>query len=183
MKKYLIYLVIVGVIPFIGLLAVPALIGEVTYDLYEKSSRISIKSLISTIFNKYRVLNFMVVGGIGYVINMGLYYPLTLVFKNGVTFLRQHFYLPPFVISSIVAIVCNYYMNKIWTFADRRAKSMSLLRYLSMAVVTLFLDILVLFALVEYGKLAPILGAALAILIVFIIRYIIASNWIWHKKS
>jgi putative flippase GtrA len=182
LKKYLTYVVISGVFFFIGLLAVPMLIGEVTNNLYEKSSRINVKSLILAIFNKYRILNFMVVGGIGYAVNMGLYYPLTLVFKNEVTFLGQHFYLPPFVISSLVAIVCNYYMNKIWTFADRIAKSMSLLRYLSMAIATLFLDMLVLFALVEYGKLAPILGAALAILIVFIVRYIIASNWIWHRK-
>ena len=48
-----------------------------------------------------------------------------------------------------------------------------------MASATLLLDMLVLFALVEYGGLQPIVGAALAILIVFVVRFLIAKYWIW----
>lgn len=44
--------------------------------------------------HKFQILNFMLVGGIGYAINMLIYWPLTLVFKNEVSFLGQQFYLP-----------------------------------------------------------------------------------------
>ena len=76
----------------------------------------NIKQLIQYFSQKYQILNFMIVGGIGYAINMLTYWPLTLAFKNEVNFLGQHFYLPPFVISSLLAITSNYILNKVWTF-------------------------------------------------------------------
>ena len=59
--------------------------------------------------SKFQILNFMVVGGIGYVINMAAYWVLLRVFHGAetTTFLGQHFYLPPFVLSSLLAIVSN----------------------------------------------------------------------------
>src|SRR5208283_2283363 len=75
---------------------------------------------IKSLLKKYQVLNFMLVGGIGYIINMGLYYPLTILFRSETTILGQHFYLPPFFISSFVAISCNYAMNKRWNVNRQR---------------------------------------------------------------
>lgn len=131
--------------------------------------------------DKHPILNFMLVGGIGFCLNMGLYYPLTLVFKSNVEFLGQHFYLPPFVISSGVAIVANYYMNKVWTFKRMRERSLALGRYLSMASGTLLLDMVGLWVLVDYGGLPPVLGAVVALNAAFVIRYLIAKNWVWGK--
>lgn len=134
-------------------------------------------------FHKYQILNFMFVGGIGYAVNMLIYWPLTLVFKNEVTFLGQHFYLPPFLISSLIAILCNYELNKIWTFKSWNERCFGGLRYLTMALATLTLDIAFLFILVQYLGLLPVPAAALAILIVFIIRYALARSWVWSNKS
>jgi putative flippase GtrA len=133
--------------------------------------------------SKYQILNFMVVGGIGYAINMLTYWPLTLVFKSEVSFLGQHFYLPPFVISSLIAIISNYELNKIWTFKGWSERRLASLRYLSMALATLTIDMAFLYLLVQYLNLPPVPAAALAILIVFIIRYAIARSWVWSKKS
>lgn len=142
----------------------------------------AVKRRIEFFLGKYRVLNFMLVGGIGFVVNMATYYPLTLVFEaKTTTFLGQQFYLPPFVISSFLAIVCNYTLNKIWTFRDQDAKSLSFLRYLSMASITLIFDMLLLFLWVTYANVSPTLGAALAIMIVFVVRYAIARRYIWGK--
>ena len=135
------------------------------------------------LIGRHRILNFMAVGGIGYAINMGLYYPLTLVFRTEVTFLGSHFYLPPFVISSIVAIISNYEMNKRWTFGDRKAKSLSFVRYFSMAGVTMLLDLLVLFGLVDGLRWTPMIGAAVAIAVVFVVRYIVADKWIFGERK
>lgn len=141
-----------------------------------------LKHLFLLAMFRFRVLNFMLVGGIGYLINMGLYWPLTKVFKTEVSFLGSHFYLPPFVLSSFVAICANYYLNKRWTFGDRKAKSLSFVRYLNMAGATLVLDMFVLFLLVDFVHLNEMLAAALAIALVFVVRYVIADKLIWAKK-
>ena len=141
------------------------------------------RQLISLYMSKFQILNFMVVGGIGYFINMGAYWLLLRVFKGTeATFLGQHFYLPPFVLSSLLAIVSNYELNKVWTFRGWSEHSVGFLRYLSMALLTLLLDMAALWALVDWGKLTPILAAAVAIAIVFVIRYLIAKRWIWSRK-
>lgn len=139
------------------------------------------KHLLNLLLFKYRILNFMIVGGIGSVVNIGIYYPLTLISKNEVTFLGNHFYLLSFVVSSLVAIFCNYYFNKLWTFNDRKAKKLSLLRYFGMALVTLILDMFLLFIFTDYTKIEPIFSAMLAIIVVFILRFIIADKLIWRK--
>lgn len=142
-----------------------------------------LQQLFRLYMQKYRILNFMLVGGIGYGVNMLTYWPLTLFFKNEVSFLGQTFYLPPFVISSLIAIACNYSLNKIWTFKGWSEQRLGGLRYLFMASATLLLDMALLFVLVEYGKLPPVPAAALAILVVFVIRYVIAKSWVWLDKT
>jgi dolichol-phosphate mannosyltransferase len=142
-----------------------------------------LQQLAQLYFYKFRILNFMFVGGIGYAINMLTYWLLTPVFKTEVRFLGQHFYLPPFVISSLLAIISNYELNKIWTFKGWKEQRLGILRYMSMALVTLSIDIVLLYALVDYFKLSPVPAAAIAILIVFIVRYAIARRWVWSEAS
>jgi len=144
----------------------------------------SLRQVASLYMSKFQILNFMVVGGIGYFINIGAYSLLLRVAKFAeTTFLGQHFYLPPFAISSLLAIVSNYELNKLWTFKGWNEQSMGFLRYLSMALVTLMFDMAGLWILVDWGKITPIFAAALAIAMVFIIRYFVAKKWIWSKKS
>ena len=50
-----------------------------------------------------------------------------------------------------------------------------------MAAVTLVLDMVVLFTLVDYGGIQPAPAAAIAIALVFVLRYLIADKWIWRK--
>jgi len=142
-----------------------------------------LQQLAQLYFYKFRILNFMLVGGIGYAINMLTYWLLTPVFETEVRFLGQHFYLPPFVISSLLAIVSNYELNKVWTFKGWKEQRLGILRYMSMALVTLSIDIVLLYALVDYCKLPPVPAAAIAILIVFVVRYAIARRWVWSEAS
>jgi putative flippase GtrA len=130
-----------------------------------------------------KIFNFMVVGGIGYVLNMVLYYFLSAIFKTEVTFLGQHFFLPPFIISSVTAMVCNYELNKYWTFRKLNEKSLGAARYFIMGSFSIMIDMLFLFLLVEYLHINPVIAAALAILIVFVMRYFIARKWIWVKEK
>jgi dolichol-phosphate mannosyltransferase len=141
-----------------------------------------LKQLVPLYLYKYKISNFMIVGGIGYVINLGLYTLLTMNLKSDqTTFFGQHYYLAQFVVSSLVAIVCNYILNKIWTFRGWTEKRFGGLRYLGMALATLVLDMFFLGLLVDKGKLPYVPAAALAILIVFIVRFTIAKRWIWSE--
>ena len=145
-----------------------------------------LRQLLDLYSYKYQVLNFMVVGGIGFVINMGLYSLLTLV-PALKTFefnkVGQTYYLPPFVLSSLVAIISNYLLNKISTFKGWKEQKGGFGRYIVMSLATLVLDTGLLFIFVEKGNLAPQPAAALAILIVFVVRFFIARSWVWKKKS
>jgi dolichol-phosphate mannosyltransferase len=157
-----------------------------THGYSELSKRITwqyLQQLALLYLHKFRILNFMLVGGIGYAINMLTYWLLTPVFETEVRFLGQHFYLPPFMISSLLAIVSNYELNKVWTFKGWKEQRLGFMRYMSMALVTLSIDIMFLYALVDYCKLPPVPAAAIAILIVFIIRYVIAKRWVWSEAS
>ena len=154
------------------------------WQRYELKSLLSrARSTISFYLNKYRLLNFMIVGGIGYIINMGLYYPLTLLFNKEVSFLGSHFYLPPFLISTYIAATCQYFMNRAWTFDDMEKRSQSYLRYLSAVAVTVLGDIAVLALIVDFGHLQPELAAAIAILIMFMARYSIVKRWVWRGSD
>ena len=144
-----------------------------------------IKQLAMLYLNHYQISNFMIVGGIGYLINIGIYSLLLNVpfFSNGFVLPGNHYYLFPFVLSSLVAIVSNYILNKIWTFRGWKENRFGGLRYLAMALATLVLDLAFLWLMVDIGHVPPIGGAAIAILIVFIVRFLIAKKWVWVREK
>jgi putative flippase GtrA len=148
-----------------------------------------IKQLIELYSFKYQILNFMVVGGIGYIVNMGLYSLLILLPAlktwdiNKLLGEGKPNYLPPFILSSLVAIVCNYLMNRASTFKGWKEQKGGFGRYLVMALGTLVLDTALLWVFVRFGNLPPVPAAALAILIAFGVRYIIARSWVWKQQA
>ena len=147
-----------------------------------------IRQLLDLYSYKYQVLNFMVVGGIGWLINLGLYSLLLLVpALKGVqwNFLGkdQHNYLLPFIISSLVAMISNYLMNRVSTFKGWKEQKSGFIRYMAMGLGTLFLDMGLLVLFVKYGNFPYVPAAALAILIAFVVRFLIARSWVWKKKS
>ena len=147
-----------------------------------------LKQLMDLYSFKYQILNFMVVGGIGYVINIGLYSLLLLIpaLKSVQwNFLgkNQHNYILPFLISSLVAIVSNYLMNRASTFKGWKEQKGGFRRYMIMAIATLVLDTALLFVFVRYGNFPYVPAAMLAVLINFTIRYLIARSWVWKQRT
>jgi len=142
-----------------------------------------IKSLLKLAFWKWRMLPFMIVGGIGYFVNMAVYYPLTLWFKETVTFLGQEFYLPPFLVSSFIAITSNYILNKRFTFGDYKVKTAGYVKYLATCSASLPIEMALIFLFVHFMGFIPIVAVALAILLVFVGRYAVVRRIVWHKKQ
>ena len=145
-----------------------------------------VQQLVPLYFYKFQILNFMIVGGIGYVINLVLYNFLLLLpaLRNVQwNWLGEGHdnYLLPFIVSSLVAIISNYLMNRAWTFKGWSEQKSGLFRYLLMGLGTLLLDMGLLFIFVRFGNLPYVPSAALAILIAFIVRFIIARSWVWKR--
>jgi dolichol-phosphate mannosyltransferase len=142
-----------------------------------------LKHLCKLAFYKWRMLPFMIVGSIGYIVNMVVYYPLTLWFQKTVTFLGQEFYLPPFLVSSFIAITSNYILNKRFTFGDYQEKKLGYIKYLTTCSASLPIEMVLIFLFVRFMGFVPIMAVAVAILLVFIGRYAVLSRIVWGKKQ
>lgn len=132
---------------------------------------------------KIRIINFMVVGGLGFCLSMIVYYPLTLLLKTHVSILGQSFYLPATLISIPCAISFNYWMNKKWTYKNFTTKAVSYGRYLVMGLATAVLDVVLLFVFVQYVHIFYMLAYVLATIIMFLCRYFISNVWIWNTNK
>ena len=147
-----------------------------------------LKQLMDLYSFKYQILNFMVVGGIGALINLGIYSVLLRVptlknvqwdwLGNG-----KDNYLLPFIISTLVAMVCNYLLNRISTFKGWKEQKSGFGRYMTMGIFTAFIDYGLLVLFVKYGNLPYEVSAILAIIFAFVVRFIIARSWVWKQKS
>ena len=132
---------------------------------------------------RWKILNFMLVGGIGYIVNVGLYYPLTLWFKQTTTLFGQEFYLPPFLFSSYVAITNNYLLNKKLTFKDYKVKKLGYVRYLATCSIAIPIEMVMIFLSVRFLGLEPVVAVALVILIVFMLRYLVVRKIVWGIRE
>ena len=132
---------------------------------------------------KIRIFNFMFVGSCGFLLNLCLYYPLTVLIHNKITLLNQVFYLPALLITAPIVIAFNYWMNMKWTFRDSPSKSLSLGRYELMGLSTMIFDLFIIFALVQYGHIFYLIAMVLATIIMFLMRYFIANKWIWKTEK
>jgi putative flippase GtrA len=144
--------------------------------------RLIMKNIVNKLL-KIRLINFMLVGGICFVINMAFYLPLTLLFQEKTTIFGQEFYLPPFLISTAIAITCNYFLSRRITFGDSTERSLGIVKYMATYWATIPFEMVLLYLLVHFGKLHPSLAAALAILSIFISRYIVVKKIVWRTKK
>jgi putative flippase GtrA len=130
-----------------------------------------------------RIFNFMFVGSCGFILNLCIYYPLTVLIHNKITFLSQVFYLPALLISTPIVIAFNYWINKKWTYRGYAAKSLSLARYEFMGLCTAIFDVIVLFLLVQFGHIYYLLAMVMAAIIMFGMRYFISNKWVWKTSE
>jgi len=142
-----------------------------------------LKHLYKLAFYKWRILPFMIVGGIGYFVNMAVYYPLTLWFEETVTFFGQEFYLPPFIVSSYIAITSNYLLNRMFTFKGYQERKLGYIKYLTTCSASLPLEMILIYLFVHFLTFMPIMAVAVAILIVFIGRFLVVSRIVWRKTK
>jgi putative flippase GtrA len=116
-----------------------------------------------------QLLRFCVVGGSGYVVNILVY--------TGLLHLVDFHYLVAAVGAFVVAWTNNFVLNKYWTFKRSQLSVWSqALRYLTVSLAALGLNLAILYALVE-ADLNKVAAQALAIVLVTPVSFLLTRRW------
>lgn len=116
----------------------------------------------------WQLVRFCCVGGSGYALNL-VSFRLTDALMP---------YLPAFTIAFVLAALSNFAWNRLWTFPDAGGRPHhQLARFLTVSAAALGLDLLLLSALVEWGSVAKLPAAAIAIAAVTPISFLANKHW------
>lgn len=132
--------------------------------------------VLLALFKYKAIIKFGSIGASGALIHFTLLYTFTDI--------AGLWYIFSAILSIIAASTSNYILNHLWTFKDRGISNHILgwTKYQVMSGITdlMYLGMLALF--VEIFGFWYMLGALLAILIIFPVKFIVASTIIWSKK-
>jgi putative flippase GtrA len=121
--------------------------------------------------NWLELARFCVVGGSGYIINVGLF----------TLFYRSLPYPIAFVLAFVVAATSNFVWNRWWTFrVHHGVPHHQYMRFLTVSALALAIDLAVLTTLVEWLGVAPLSAAAVAIVIATPVSFL--GNKIWSFR-
>jgi dolichol-phosphate mannosyltransferase len=125
--------------------------------------------------NWIQLAKFTVVGGIGYVINLAVYTALLQADLH---------YLAAATCSFLVAVTNNYFLNRHWTFHDRRHHvGVQGFQFLVVSAVSLGANLLILHGLISLGA-GKLVGQAIAIVLVTPLNFL--GNRLWsfrHRQA
>jgi putative flippase GtrA len=121
--------------------------------------------------NWEQLAQFCLVGAVGYLINLGVY---ALLLHEGLH------YLLAATLSFLVAVANNYWLNRHWTFRERRAGVASQgMRFFLISLASLGANLLVLHVLIRLG-LGKLVGQAIAIVLVTPLNFV--GNKLWSFR-
>ena len=121
--------------------------------------------------NWEQLAQFCAVGAVGYVINLGVYAALL---HNGLH------YLLAATLSFLVAVANNYWLNRHWTYRDRKAGVAAQgMRFFVISLASLGANLLVLHLLITLG-LGKLVGQAVAIVLVTPLNFV--GNKLWSFR-
>lgn len=123
--------------------------------------------------NWVQLVQFCVVGGVGYLINLGVY-------KLLVHEVDVH-YLVAATISFAVAVTNNYLLNRLWTFRRNKGNAAHQgARFLVVSLASLGANLLILLVLAEVAGLGKVPAQAVAIVLVTPLNFV--GNKLWSFR-
>jgi putative flippase GtrA len=124
--------------------------------------------------NWEQLAQFCVVGAVGYLINLAVY---ALLLHESVH------YLLAATLSFLVAVANNYWLNRHWTFRERKAGVAAQgARFFLISVASLGANLLVLHVLIRLG-LGKLVGQAIAIVLVTPLNFVGNKLWSFRRPS
>jgi dolichol-phosphate mannosyltransferase len=136
---------------------------------------VAVASALRARHNWTQLGKFCVVGAIGYVINLGIY--------AGLLHTGVH-YLVAATCSFLVAVTNNYFLNRQWTFRDRRrGVAAQGVRFFAVSLASLGANLGMLHVLITVGS-GKLVAQAIAIVLVTPLNFV--GNKLWsfrHRPS
>lgn len=124
--------------------------------------------------NWEQLAKFCVVGGVGYVINLGVY---AVLLHAGLH------YLLAATGSFLVAVTSNYTWNRLWTFRDRRrGVAAQGVQFLLVSLASLGANLVVLNILISLGA-GKLVGQAVAIILVTPLNFVGNKLWSFRRHA
>jgi len=138
----------------------------------------SLLKIKNKIFSKpfiIQFLKFAIVGAIGTLVNLGLLYIFTEIFN--------FYYIISEIIAFTVSVINNYLLNKIWTFKEELKQEIvqKYAKYFVISVISLIVNLTILFILVEHFDYWYILAELFAIACSFVVNYL--GNVLWTFRD
>lgn len=124
-----------------------------------------------------KFIKFAIVGAIGTFINLGVLFLFADIF--GV------YYIISEVIAFYISVLNNYLLNKVWTFKEK-IKERTLVKYIQYLIInilSLLINISVLYTLVEFFNVWYILAEFFAIICAFLVNFIGNVLWTFRKRE
>jgi putative flippase GtrA len=118
-----------------------------------------------------KLFKFMVVGGIGAILSLGLMYLFTTVLGL--------FYLISYFITFMIVVAFNYTLNSLWTFKGYKSKGV--IMFYAGRMGTLALNEAILFLMVSILGWPYLLATAIAILISVSLNYSFSRRFVWQN--
>jgi dolichol-phosphate mannosyltransferase len=150
--------------------------GVMRKSQYDKKYEERLKSIL--FFSK--ALKFCAVGGTGLLVNFLVSYFLS----NGV--LSDLWYMSASIAGIIVSMTSNFFLNKVWTFGDKNFAIKHALKQYSLFVLMCSfgaaLQILVLYLLIDIGRLPYDLSLILAALVGSASNFLFNKKWTFKEK-
>ncbi len=136
--------------------------------------------ILSEIFSKEtfkHMIKFAIVGSVGAVINFSILYYLTEFFKI--------YYIFSQIVGFTVAVTSNYILNKLWTFKRKIDEEfiLTFFEYVFINLISLALNLCILFILVEFFKVWYIYAEVVATGFGFLVNFYGNKFWTFRYKK
>lgn len=137
--------------------------------------------MIKNIYLKYKkIINYLVFGFLTTIVNLLTYYLLVLTILNP----NQPKELQiANIISWIISVTFAYITNRIYVFKSKNQKTKELLKFYTSRLITLFLDIILMYILVTKLHLNDKIIKLITSFIIIILNYIISKLLVFKKTK
>ena len=136
--------------------------------------------------NWVQLMQFGLVGGSGYIVNLTVFAVLTgsgLFFRDGSDGLGLH-YIPAAVISFCVAVTNNFLWNRHWTFDAKHGHAgFQAARFFTVSILALGINLAVLELLIQMADVSELPAQAVAVAVAMPFNFVGNKIWTFDEQS
>lgn len=128
------------------------------------------------IYQKYKeIINYLIVGGITTVVSIASYALFRIIIQN---------YIICTILSWISAVLFAYFANRIFVFNSKDKKLFKeFINFLTCRLLTLGIEMLVMFILVDLLKINDIISKILVQFIIIVLNYVFSKLLVFKQKN